>query len=80
MAEHGEVKIQSILESVKKQLFEFKRWLKLQELDILVMKWHESDDDVELYKFMGMSWYEYSQWAQNPNNWYDRWLAGEFND
>lgn len=36
------------------------------EIDDFVDAWHESDSDLELYAFLGMTEEEYSLWMTNP--------------
>jgi len=40
----------------------------LDEIDNYIDEWHDSDSDInlELHEFLGMSWEEYSLWAVKP--------------
>jgi hypothetical protein len=40
----------------------------LDEIDDYIDEWHDSDSDInlELHEFLGMSWEEYSLWAVKP--------------
>lgn len=35
-----------------------------EELDDLVGQWHDSDKQVSLHEYLGMSWEEYAVWAE----------------
>jgi len=41
----------------------------LDEIDNYIDEWHDSDSDInlELHEFLGMSWEEYSLWAVKPS-------------
>ncbi|MFN5725162.1 MAG: hypothetical protein ACK48D_00175 [Pseudanabaena sp.] len=41
----------------------------LDEIDDYIDEWHDSDSDInlELHEFLGMSWEEYSLWAVKPS-------------
>jgi hypothetical protein len=41
----------------------------LDEIDDYIDEWHDSDsnNDLELHEFLGMSWEEYSLWAVKPS-------------
>jgi len=40
----------------------------LAAIDDYVAEWHEKEDDgVELHDYLGMTWDEYSLWAEKPN-------------
>ena len=41
----------------------------LDEIDDYIDEWHDSDSDInlELHEFLGMTWEEYSLWAVKPS-------------
>jgi hypothetical protein len=38
----------------------------LDEIDDYIDAWHDSDSDLELHEYLGMTWEEYSAWAVKP--------------
>ncbi len=40
----------------------------LDEIDDYIDEWHDSDSDVPLHTFLGMSWEEYAVWMKSPDN------------
>ncbi|WP_373490303.1 hypothetical protein [Parasphingorhabdus sp.] len=42
------------------------------EIDDFIDTWHDmTDGSIELHEFLGMSWAEYSLWANNPDSIFD---------
>lgn len=39
----------------------------LTEIDDYVEAWHNSDEDIEIHTFLGMTLEEYFLWVENPN-------------
>ena len=39
-------------------------WAAEDQIDDAVEEWHESDSDLELHEYLGMSWDEYKDWFE----------------
>jgi siroheme synthase (precorrin-2 oxidase/ferrochelatase) len=39
----------------------------LEEIDDFIDEWHESDSDITIYEFLGMSQKEYRMWVENDD-------------
>jgi hypothetical protein len=39
----------------------------ITDIDSYVDSWHDSDTDLELHEFLGMTWDEYRLWVEKPN-------------
>ncbi|MEU6228328.1 hypothetical protein [Streptomyces sp. NPDC047042] len=39
----------------------------ITDIDSYVDSWHESDSDLELHDYLGLTWDEYRLWVEKPN-------------
>jgi DNA-directed RNA polymerase specialized sigma subunit len=49
----------------------------VEAIDDFVDAWHESDSDLEIYEYLGMTEEEYGEWVMNGDQVLNHFLVGE---
>ena len=39
---------------------------RLTDIDTYIERWHQRNSDKSIHDFLGLTWYEYSLWVENP--------------
>ena len=39
---------------------------RLTDIDTYIKRWHQRNSDKSIHDFLGLTWYEYSLWVENP--------------